>query len=81
MRLKVPIAKEKPLPTDRQSSGWRVARYDELAIIPVALLVFCFTALLVDAVLGGRGRAIVADRIAAVVHEAAPEIAVGSIRR
>jgi hypothetical protein len=81
MGLKVPIAEEKPLPAVQQLPRWRVPRRDELAIVPIAILVFCFTALLVDAVLGGRGRVIVADRIAAVVHGAAPEIAVGSIRR
>jgi len=81
MGLKVPIAQEKPSSTVRHSPRWRVLRRDDLAIVPIALLVFCFTALLVDAVLGGHGRAIVADRIAAVAHGATPEIAVGSIRR
>jgi hypothetical protein len=82
MGLKVPPGAEKRPPAEPPSPRWRrigVAQRDELSIVPIAILVFCFAALLVDAVLGGHGRAVIADRIAAVMQRPSSEIAVGSI--
>jgi hypothetical protein len=83
MGLKVPPGAEKRPPAEPPSARWRrigVAQRDELSIVPIAI-VFCFAALLVDAVLGGHGRAVIADRIAAVVQGPSSEIAVGSTHR
>jgi hypothetical protein len=84
MGLKIPLEDEKrrfaePPPPSGNRRG--VARGDGLPLAAISILVFCFAALLGDALLGGRGRAVILDRMAAALHgPSQPEIAVGSIR-
>jgi hypothetical protein len=58
------------------------AQHGGFPLAAAAFLAFWLAAFLGDSLLGGRGRAILEDRIAAAVHGPPQEtIAVGSIRR
>jgi hypothetical protein len=55
------------------SRGW-------LSLVATAILAFCLAAIVGDALLGGGGRAILADRIATVVHGLPQMTTFGAIR-
>ena len=86
MPLKLTLADEKRQPAapppPRRARRAQVSRRDGLRVAASVVVAFTVAALLGDALLGGRGRAVVEDRIASALHAPAPQVSVvGAIHR
>jgi len=88
MPLKLTLADEKrqpaapPPPPPRRARRAQVSRRDGLRVAASVVVAFTVAALLGDTLLGGRGRAVVEDRIASALHGPAPQVSVvGAIHR